>query len=110
MWLTHMEYMETKTVQLCPQSESLSPLRGLKPALSKQFPSKQAGGGSLLPAFATQPHSGGPHVMNQLTQLNKQYIGGIWRYGKSSKVLTDKNPYNGNSIADFKLANLTDLD
>src|SRR5882724_9586222 len=48
--------------------------------------------------------------MNQLAQLNKQYIGGIWRDGKSQKTLTDRNPYNGNPIADFKLANLADLD
>ena len=48
--------------------------------------------------------------MNPLTQLNKQYIGGVWRDGKSQTVLTDKNPYNGTLIADFKLANLADLD
>jgi aldehyde dehydrogenase (NAD+) len=48
--------------------------------------------------------------MNQFAQLNKQYIGGVWRDGKSQKVLTDKNPYNGTAIADFKLANLADLD
>jgi aldehyde dehydrogenase (NAD+) len=49
-------------------------------------------------------------AMNQLAALNKQYIGGVWRDGKSQKVLTDKNPYNGASIAEFKLANLADLD
>jgi acyl-CoA reductase-like NAD-dependent aldehyde dehydrogenase len=48
--------------------------------------------------------------MNPLAKLNKQYIGGVWRDGCSQKTLTDKNPYNGNSIADFKLANLRDLD
>jgi len=48
--------------------------------------------------------------MNQFAMLNKQYIGGEWREGKSQKVLTDKNPYNGKPIADFKLASLSDLD
>ncbi len=48
--------------------------------------------------------------MNQFAKLNKQYIGGVWRDGKSNKVLTDRNPYDGKSIADFKLATLADLD
>ncbi len=48
--------------------------------------------------------------MNRLAKLNQQYIGGVWRDGKSQKTLTDKNPYNGTVIADFKLANLSDLD
>src|SRR5271169_1672448 len=48
--------------------------------------------------------------MNQLTKLNQQYIGGVWRGGSSKKTLTDKNPYNGKTIADFKLASLADLD
>lgn len=48
--------------------------------------------------------------MNPFTKLNKQYIGGVWRDGSSGKVLTDRNPYNGAPIADFKLANLADLD
>jgi vanillin dehydrogenase len=48
--------------------------------------------------------------MNQFKQLNKQYIGGVWRDGKSQKVLTDRNPYNGKQIVDFKLASLADLD
>ncbi len=48
--------------------------------------------------------------MNQFANLNQQYIGGKWRDGASKKTLTDKNPYNGKSIADFKLASLSDLD
>jgi vanillin dehydrogenase len=48
--------------------------------------------------------------MNQFTKLNQQYIGGVWRDGKSQKTLTDRNPYNGKPIADFKLASLADLD
>jgi len=48
--------------------------------------------------------------MNQFAKLNRQYIGGVWRDGSSTKTLTDRNPYNGKSIADFKLASLSDLD
>ena len=48
--------------------------------------------------------------MNKFAALNKQYIGGVWRDGVSQKVLTDTNPYNGNKVADFKLAGLADLD
>jgi aldehyde dehydrogenase (NAD+) len=48
--------------------------------------------------------------MNQYFKCNQQYIGGVWRDGSSQKVLTDRNPYNGKAIADFKLASLTDLD
>jgi acyl-CoA reductase-like NAD-dependent aldehyde dehydrogenase len=48
--------------------------------------------------------------MNQFAKLNQQYIGGVWREGSSKKTLSDKNPYNGNVIADFKLASLSDLD
>ena len=48
--------------------------------------------------------------MNSLTKLNQQYIGGVWRDGSSQKVLTDRNPYDGKSIAEFKLASLADLD
>jgi vanillin dehydrogenase len=48
--------------------------------------------------------------MNQFAALNKQYIGGVWREGSSQKTLTDSNPYNGQKIADFKLASLSDLD
>ena len=48
--------------------------------------------------------------MNPFTKLNKQYIGGTWRDGSSTKVLSDRNPYNGEMIADFKLASLADLD
>ncbi len=48
--------------------------------------------------------------MNQYFKCNQQYVGGVWRDGSSQKVLTDLNPYNGNAIADFKLASLADLD
>jgi len=48
--------------------------------------------------------------MNQFAKLNQQYIGGMWRDGKSQKALTDRNPYDGKTIAEFKLASLADLD
>jgi aldehyde dehydrogenase (NAD+) len=48
--------------------------------------------------------------MNPLAKLNQQYIGGVWREGKSAKVLSDKNPYDGKQIAEFKLASRADLD
>ena len=48
--------------------------------------------------------------MNQLFSLNKQYIGGEWRDGKSQKVLADRNPYNGKAITEFKLGSMADLD
>ena len=48
--------------------------------------------------------------MNSLSKLNKQYIGGVWRDGSSGKVLSDRNPYNGELIAEIQLATLADLD
>lgn len=48
--------------------------------------------------------------MNDFTQLNKHYIGGEWKDGRGQKILTDKNPYNGESITEFRIANLQDID
>ena len=48
--------------------------------------------------------------MNRFANLNQQYISGQWRDGRSQKVLADRNPYNGETIASFKLASLADLD
>ncbi|HEY1271915.1 MAG TPA: aldehyde dehydrogenase family protein [Terriglobales bacterium] len=48
--------------------------------------------------------------MNKFTSLNKQFIAGTWRDGSSQKKLTDRNPYNDQAIAEFKLAGLADLD
>ncbi len=48
--------------------------------------------------------------MNQLAKLNQQFIGGQWRDGRSRKVLSDRNPFNGEIVAQFKLASLADLD
>ena len=48
--------------------------------------------------------------MNPLRALNQQYIGGVWRAGSSQKALTDRNPFNGETVAEFQMASLTDLD
>ncbi|HET6934909.1 MAG TPA: aldehyde dehydrogenase family protein [Candidatus Angelobacter sp.] len=48
--------------------------------------------------------------MNPYAKLNQQYIGGVWRDGKSQKTITDRNPYNGKPIAEIRLASLSDLD
>ena len=48
--------------------------------------------------------------MNPFIKLNKQYISGAWRDGASSKVLTDRNPYDEKPLCEFKLGSLADLD
>jgi vanillin dehydrogenase len=48
--------------------------------------------------------------MNPFIKFNRQYISGTWRDGGSSKVLTDRNPYNDKPICEFKLGSLADLD
>ena len=48
--------------------------------------------------------------MNPFRALNQQYIGGVWRAGCSQKVLTDRNPFNGETVAEFQMASLADLD
>jgi len=63
--------------------------------------------GTAQPSFGIQQNGSS---VNPLCQLNKQYIGGVWRDGLSTKTLADRNPYNGQIIAEFKLANLADLD
>ena len=47
--------------------------------------------------------------MNQFAQLNKQFIGGVWRDGNAGKTLANRNPFNGATINEVKLANLDDL-
>ncbi len=48
--------------------------------------------------------------MNKFKSLNQQYIGGEWKNGSSLKKLTDVNPYNGETITEFQLASITDID
>lgn len=42
--------------------------------------------------------------------LNKQYVNGSWRDGRSREMLKDNDPYTGATIAEITLANQTDLD
>jgi aldehyde dehydrogenase (NAD+) len=39
-----------------------------------------------------------------------QWIAGQWRHGRSSRVATDRDPYSGDTVAEFRLADQTDLD
>ncbi len=48
--------------------------------------------------------------MNPYCALNKQYIGGRWQHGSSGKVIVDRNPFNGQPIAEFRLASSSDID
>lgn len=48
--------------------------------------------------------------MNPLLKLNQQYIAGNWRDGGSARAFADCNPFSGNAICTFKLANVVDLD
>jgi vanillin dehydrogenase len=48
--------------------------------------------------------------MNPYRALNRQYIAGQWRDGRSHKVLVDRNPYDEQVIAEFKQASRADLD
>ncbi|MEW4305904.1 aldehyde dehydrogenase family protein [Rossellomorea marisflavi] len=42
--------------------------------------------------------------------LGKQFIGGEWRHGNSTGEMVNINPYNGESIVTYKLANTEDID
>ncbi|KON84750.1 aldehyde dehydrogenase [Rossellomorea marisflavi] len=42
--------------------------------------------------------------------LGKQFIGGEWRDGNSTGEMVNINPYNGESIVTYKLANTEDID
>ncbi|WP_411954217.1 aldehyde dehydrogenase family protein [Alkalibacillus sp. S2W] len=48
--------------------------------------------------------------MLKIESLNKQYIAGVWREGQSENILVDKNPYNGEVITEFKMADVRDVD
>ncbi|MGG3639998.1 aldehyde dehydrogenase family protein [Bacillus gobiensis] len=45
-----------------------------------------------------------------IQSLSKQYIDGIWRDGQSESRLSDINPYNGEVLAAFTMANVDDVD
>lgn len=39
-----------------------------------------------------------------------QWIAGQWREGRSSRVVDDRDPYTGDTLASLQLADQTDLD
>jgi acyl-CoA reductase-like NAD-dependent aldehyde dehydrogenase len=40
----------------------------------------------------------------------KQFIAGTWRPGAMDKVLVDRNPYDGSTVAEFNIASVSDID
>ncbi len=44
------------------------------------------------------------------TNLDKQFIDGIWRDGHHDKRLVDANPYDGTAVAEFAMADVDDVD
>ncbi|MBT2637045.1 aldehyde dehydrogenase family protein [Bacillus sp. ISL-39] len=47
--------------------------------------------------------------MEQYKNLNKQYISGEWRDGTGQSRYQDKNPYNEEVLAEFKMAGMEDV-
>lgn len=47
--------------------------------------------------------------MEQYKNLNKQYISGEWRDGTGQSRYKDKNPYNEEVLAEFKMAGIEDV-
>ncbi|WP_243866408.1 aldehyde dehydrogenase family protein [Actinophytocola oryzae] len=41
---------------------------------------------------------------------SKQFIAGEWRSGSMEKVLVDRNPYDGSTVAEFNIASVSDID
>jgi vanillin dehydrogenase len=41
---------------------------------------------------------------------SKQFIAGTWRPGSMDKVLVDRNPFDGKTIAEFNIASVSDID
>lgn len=48
--------------------------------------------------------------MTAYTDLDKQFIGGVWREGKGSKEIEVVNPYTQEQIASYKSAGIADID
>ena len=44
------------------------------------------------------------------TELDQQYIAGIWRCGKEGSRLIDTDPFTGETLAEIVQANGADLD
>ena len=50
------------------------------------------------------------YAPTRYTELDQQYIGGIWRCGKEGSRLIDTDPFTGEALAEIVQANGTDLD
>ena len=50
------------------------------------------------------------YAPTRYTELDQQYIGGIWRRGKEGSRLIDTDPFTGETLAEIVQANKTDLD
>ncbi len=50
------------------------------------------------------------YAPTRYTELDQQYIGGIWRCGKEGSRLIDTDPFTGEAVAEIVQANGTDLD
>jgi aldehyde dehydrogenase (NAD+) len=50
------------------------------------------------------------YAPTRYTELDQQYIGGIWRCGKEGSKLIDTDPFTGETLAEIVQANGTDLD
>src|SRR3954454_157592 len=48
--------------------------------------------------------------LNMVAAIDRQLIDGQWQDGSSGSVLTDRNPYDGATIAEFPLATAEDID
>jgi len=51
-----------------------------------------------------------PERPDRYTQLDRQYINGIWRDGKEGSKLIDSDPFTGETLAEIVQANKNDLD
>jgi aldehyde dehydrogenase (NAD+) len=40
----------------------------------------------------------------------KQFIAGEWRTGSADKILVDRNPFDGSTVAEFTIADVNDID
>jgi aldehyde dehydrogenase (NAD+) len=50
------------------------------------------------------------YAPTRYTELDQQYIGGIWRRGKEGSRLIDTDPFTGKTLAEIVQANKADLD
>src|SRR6266404_9259517 len=50
------------------------------------------------------------YAPTRYTELDQQYIGGIWRCGKEGSRLIDTDPFTGEALAEIVQASGTDLD